>query len=74
MIFTSNILDFLWPNILLTAIYIKNRHFIKTLNSILPYKKLKGKPPLVYHLWALRSTIYSFITKENYIKLGKFAL
>ena len=50
MIFTGNILDFLWPNILFTAIYIKNRRPIRALNGISPYKKLKGKPPLVYYL------------------------
>ena len=75
MILAGNILDFLWPDILLAAIYIKNRRPIRALlNSILPYKKLKGKPPLVYYLRALGSTIYSLIAKEDYIKLARFAL
>jgi len=75
MILTSNIPDFLWPDILLAAIYIKNRRPIRALlNGMLPYKKLKGKPPLVYYLRALRSTIYSLIAKEDRVKLARFAL
>ena len=50
----------------LITIYIKNRRPIKAFSSILPYKKLKGKPPLVYYLRALESTIYSLIAKEGY--------
>ena len=63
IILTGNILDFLQPNVLLIAIYIKNRRPIRALNGILPYKKLKGKPPLVYYLQALGSIVYSLITK-----------
>jgi hypothetical protein len=74
MILAGNILDFLWPNILLIAIYIKNRHPIRALSGILPYKKLKGEPPLVHHLRALGSTIYSLIAKEDRVKLARFAL
>ena len=74
MILAGNIPDFLWPNVLLIAIYIKNRRPIRALNSILPYKKLKGKPPLVYYLRALGSTVYSLIAKEDRIKLARFAL
>ena len=74
MILAGNILDFLQPDILLIAIYIKNRRPIRALNSILLYKKLKGKPPLVHYLWALESTIYSLIAKEDQVKLVRFAL
>ena len=73
MILAGNILDFLWPDILLIAIYIKNRRPIRALNSILPYEKLKGKPPLVYHLRALGSTVYSLIAEEDRVKLARFA-
>ena len=44
------------------------------LNSMLSYKKLKGKPPLVYYLRALGSTIYSLIAKEDRLKLAKYTL
>jgi len=75
MILADNIPDFLWPNILLAAIYIKNRRPIRALlNSILLYKKLKGKSPLVYYLRALGSTIYSLIAEEDYVKLARFTL
>ena len=74
MILASNIPDFLWPDVLLAAIYIKNRRLIRALNGILPYKKLKGKPPLVYYLRALGSTVYSLIAKEDRVKLARFAL
>jgi len=75
MILAGNILDFLWPDVLLTAIYIKNRRPIRALlNGISPYKKLKGKPPLVYHLRALGSTVYSLIAKKDRVKLARFAL
>jgi len=75
MILASNILDFLWPNVLLIAIHIKNRRPIRALlNGILPYEKLKGKPPLVYYLRALGSTVYSLIAKEDRVKLARFAL
>ena len=67
MIFAGNILDFLWPDILFIAIYIKNRRPIKAFNGILSYKKFKGKPPLVYYLRALGSTVYSLIAKEDCI-------
>src|ERR1700728_4065895 len=64
IILAGNIPDFLWPNVLLIAIYIKNRRPIRALlNGILPYKKLKGKPPLVYYLRALEFTVYSLIAK-----------
>jgi len=39
-----------------------------------PYKKLKGKPPLVYHLKALGSTVYSLIAEEDHVKSARFAL
>jgi len=39
-----------------------------------PYKKLKGKPPLVYYLKALGSTVYSLIAEEDRVKLARFAL
>jgi hypothetical protein len=74
MIFAGNILDFLWPDVLFVAIYIKNRRPIRALNGISLHKKLKGKPPLVYYLWALGSTIYSLIAKEDRVKLARFAL
>ena len=74
MILAGNIPDFLWPNVLLIAIYIKNRRPIRAFNSILPYKKLKGKPLSVYYLRALGSTIYSLIAKKDRIKLARFAL
>ena len=74
IILAGNILDFLQPNILLIAIYIKNRRPIRALSGMSPYKKLKGEPPLVYYLQALGSTIYSLIVKEDYIKLARFAL
>ena len=74
MIFAGNIPDFLWPNVLFAAIYIKNRHFTKDFNGMSFYEKLKGKPPLVHHLWALGSIIYSLIAKENCVKSAKFAL
>src|SRR6266702_6393587 len=74
IILASNIPDFLWPDVLLTAIYIKNRRPIRALSSISPYKKLKGKPPLVYHLWALGSTVYSLIAEKDRVKLARFAL
>ena len=74
MILAGNILDFLQPNVLLTAIYIKNKCPTKALNGILPYKKLKSKPPLIHHLRALGSTIYSLIAKEDRIKSAIFAL
>ena len=74
MIFANNILDFLQPNVLFIAIYIKNRRPIRAFNSISPYKKLKGKPLLVHYLQALGFTIYSLIAKKNYIKLARFAL
>jgi hypothetical protein len=74
MILASNILDFLWPNVLLIAIYIKNRRPIRALNSISPYEKLKGKPPLVYYLRALGSTVYSLIAEEDRVKSARFAL
>ena len=73
MILAGNILDFLWPNVLLIAIYIKNRRPIRALSSILLYKKLKGKPPLVHYLRALGSTVYSLIAKEDRVKLARFA-
>jgi len=41
---------------------------------MLPYKKLKGKPPLVYHLRALGSTVYSLIAEEDRVKSARFAL
>jgi len=75
MILASNIPDFLWPDILLIAIHIKNRRPIRALlNGILPYEKLKGKPPLVYYLRALGSTVYSLIAEEGRVKLARFAL
>ena len=74
IILAGNILDFLQPDILLIAIYIKNRRPTRALNSILPYKKLKGKPPLVYYLRALGSTVYSLIAEEDRVKLAKFTL
>ena len=74
MIFASNILDFLWPNMPLAAIYIKNRRPIKALNGILFYKKFKSKPLLVHHLRALGSVVYSLIAKEDCIKSAIFAL
>jgi len=75
IILAGNILDFLWPNVLLIAIYIKTRRPIRALlNSISPYKKLKGKPPLVHHLRALGSTVYSLIAKEDRVKSARFAL
>jgi len=40
---------------------------------MLSYKKFKGKPPLVYYLRALESTVYSLIAKEDYVKLARFA-
>ena len=73
MILAGNILDFLWPNVLLIAIYIKNRRPIRALDGISLYKKFKGKPPLVHHLRALGFTVYSLIAKEDYIKLARFA-
>ena len=39
-----------------------------------PYKKLKGKPPSVHYLWALKSTVYSLIAEEDCVKSAKFAL
>ena len=36
IILAGNILDFLWPNILLIAIYIKNRRPIRAVSGILP--------------------------------------
>ena len=74
MILASNILDFLWPDVLLAAMYIKNRRPIRALNGISPYEKLKGKPPLVHYLWALGSTVYSFIAKEDCVKSARFTL
>ena len=74
IILTGNILDFLQPNILLIAIYIKNRRPIRALSGILLYKRLKGEPSLVYYLRALGSTIYSLIVKEDRVKLARFAL
>jgi len=74
MILIGNIPDFLWPDILLVAIYIKNRRPIRALNGMLPYEKLKGKPPLVYYLKALGSTVYSLIAKEDRVKSARFAL
>ena len=74
IILAGNILDFLWPNILFAAIYIKNKRPIKALNSMSPYKKLKSKLPLIYYLQALGSTIYSLIAKEDCIKSAIFAL
>jgi len=65
MIFAGNIPDFLWPNVLLIAIYIKNKRPIRALSGILPYEKLKGKRPLVHYLRALGSTIYSLIAEED---------
>jgi hypothetical protein len=72
MILAGNILDFLWPDVLLIAIYIKNRYPIRAFNGISPYKKLKGKSLLVYYLQALGSTIYSLITKKDCLKLAIF--
>jgi len=74
MILVGNIPDFLWPNVLFVAIYIKNRRPIRALNGMSPYKKLKGKPPLVYYLKALGSTVYSLIAKEDCVKSARFAL
>ena len=74
MIFASNIPDFLWFNIFFVAMHIKNKSFIKAFDGILFYKKFKGKPLLIYHLWALKSIIYFFIAKEDCIKLVKFVL
>jgi len=75
MILAGNIPDFLWPDVLLAAIYIKNRRPIRAfLNGMLPYEKLKGKPPLVHHLRALGFTVYSLIAKEDRVKLARFAL
>jgi len=74
MILAGNILDFLWPDVLLIAIYIKNRRPIRALNSMSPYKKLKGKPPLVYYLKALGSTVYFLIAEEDRVKSARFAL
>ena len=74
MILASNIPDFLWPNVLLIAIYIKNRRPTKALGGMSPYEKLKGKPPLVYYLWALGSTVYSLIAKEDRVKSARFVL
>ena len=74
MILAGNIPDFLWPDVLLAAMHIKNRRPIRAFNSILPYKKLKGKPPLVYYLRALGFTIYSLIAEEDRVKLARFAL
>ena len=74
IILAGNIPDFLQPDVLLIAIYIKNRRPIKALSGILPYENLKGKPPLVYYLRALGSTIYSLIAKEDRVKLARFAL
>ena len=74
MIFAGNIPNFLQFNVLFIAIYIKNKRPIKALNSILLYKKFKGKPPLIYYLQALVFTIYSLITKKDYIKLARFTL
>ena len=74
IIFAGNIPDFLWPNVLLTAIYIKNRCLTKALNGISPYEKLKSKPPLVHYLRALGSTVYSLIAKEDRIKSAIFTL
>ena len=56
------------------AIYIKNRHPTKALNSISPYKKLKGKPPSIHHLQALGSTVYFLIAKKDCIKSARFTL
>jgi len=64
MIFASNIPDFLWPNVLFAAIHIKNKRPTKAFNGISLYKKLKGKPLLIHHLQALRSTVYFFIAKK----------
>jgi len=72
MILTGNIPDFLWPDVLLAAVYIKNRCPTKALDGMLPYKKFKGKPPSVHHLWALGSTVYSLIAKEDHIKSARF--
>jgi len=73
MILTGNIPDFLWPDVLFTAIYIKNRRPTKALNGIPLYEKLKGKPPLIHHLRALRSTVYSLIAEKDRVKLARFA-
>ena len=74
MIFAGNIPDFLWPNVFLAAIYIKNRCPTRAFNGMLFYEKLKGKPPLVHHLKALKSTVYSFIAKEDCVKSARFVL
>ena len=74
MIFASNIPDFLWPDILLAVIYIKNRRLTKALSGMSPYKKFKGKPLLVHHLQALGFTVYSLIAKEDCVKSARFAL
>jgi len=73
MILAGNIPDFLWPNVLLVAIYIKNRRPIRALGGISPYKKLKGKRPLVHHLRTLGSTVYSLIAEEDCLKSARFA-
>jgi len=74
MILAGNIPDFLWPDVLLAAIHIKNRRPIKALNGMSPYEKLKGKPPSVHHLQTLGSTVYSLIAKEDCVKSARFVL
>ena len=74
MILAGNIPDFLWPDVLLAAIHIKNRRPTRALlDGMSPYEKLKGKPPLVHHLRALGSTVYSLIAEEDRVKSARFA-
>lgn len=64
MMFLKNVKLMFWANVVLCAVYIKNRFPSHALKNKTPYEMCYGHIPLVRHLRVSGSTCYALIPNE----------
>jgi hypothetical protein len=70
MLFFKNVKSMLWADVLLCAVYVRNRSLSHALENKTPYEMWYDFIPLVIHLKVFGSTCYALIPKEKRNKLG----
>jgi hypothetical protein len=65
MVFFKNVKLMFWADVLLCAVYVKNRCPCHAPKKNTPYEMWHGHIPLVRHLRVFGSTCYALIPKEK---------
>jgi transposase InsO family protein len=71
MIADSGLDKTLWPELIMTANYLRNRSPTKIL-GLTPYEAYEGTKPSLEHLRIIGSTVYTLIPKERRLQSAKF--